>query len=533
VGLPGIFINYRREDSGGYAPQIYQALRAHFGKNLVFMDIDTIRSGEDYRAAIQQAIAQSEVFLAVIGRSWLRATDDQGNRRIVQPRDLVRGEIAQALAAKIHVVPVLVGHAPMPSADSLPDDLKPLAFRNAHDLPDHFFQQSLRELIRAIDPYVLGKRELTRRRLMLAGGTGFAVLLVGALVRAIVHPNPGSPSTADSSATTIQVGPFDVQIDDSAKQPAVIVKKGAKSAALPPGVPGPWKIDRFDFSGEVNGPHHSPAVSWISRVSLGDAWKLVGFAPDRTVYLFDWERNAVCGVKDGHEQWAYEASGVDGITPGGLVCVQGRSLVALHGEFQCFNSRGDGGEFSRPTQKPKDLIPSPQSSSSQSPARCEAGVLTLTASHASIPLDGNCGRWDLVQDSQGHIYVSSDRNTLYCFNLDGSLRWSYKADGEIADAPQFSLGDAVFAIKDTLLCVRDGALRWKASLERCEVHLVDKAGVIYITCQGDPIHNAVAAVDHDGKLVWKVQIAGKPQAIDPQGQLYVVSNSSSWLMCLA
>jgi outer membrane protein assembly factor BamB len=533
VGLPGIFINYRREDSGGYAPQIYQALRLHFGKSLVFMDIDTIRDGEDYRAAIQQAIGQSEVFLAVIGRSWLHATDDKGNRRIEQPRDLVRAEIAQALNAKIHVVPVLVGHAPMPSADTLPDDLRPLAYRNAHDLPDHFFQQSLRELIRAVDPYVLGKRELSRRRLMWAGGTSFAVLLIGAVVRQMVHPNSTGPSTAGSSADLIHAGPFDSQIDESAKQPAVIVRKETNASALPTGIPGPWKIDRLDFAAAVNGPHHSPGVSWISRVSLGDAWKLIGFAPDRTVFLFDWERNAVCGLKDGHEQWAFPATGVDGITPQGLICVEGSALGALQGEFQCFNSRGDGGLFRRPMRKPWNLISWSEWSSAKAPGECEGGVLTLNANNASIPLDGNCRHWEPKQDEQGRIYVGSDRNTLYCFNAAGTLLWSYKAEAEIADAPLFSLGDAVFAIKDNLVCVRDGVRRWSTKLESCEAHLIDKSGVIYVTCKGDPIHDAVAAIDHDGKLLWKLQVAGKPQAIDPQGQLYIMGNSSSWLMCLA
>src|SRR5882762_1512026 len=123
MSLPGIFINYRREDSGGYAQQLYRAIRSHFGAKLVFMDIDTIHSGEDFRAAIHQAIAQSDVFLAVIGRSWLHCTDDKGVPRLTYPADLVRREIAQALEAKIHVIPVLVGHAPMPRADLLPDDL--------------------------------------------------------------------------------------------------------------------------------------------------------------------------------------------------------------------------------------------------------------------------------------------------------------------------------------------------------------------------------------------------------------------------
>jgi hypothetical protein len=166
--LPGIFINYRREDSGGYAQQIYRALRSAFGAKLVFMDIDTIRSGEDYRAIIRRSIGQSDVFLTIIGRAWLRSLDDKGHRRLDSPNDLVRREIAQALEANLYVVPVLVGRAQMPRAVDLPEDLKALASRNAHEIPDRFFDASVRQLIQNIRLHVRGGNAIPRRNLLRA-----------------------------------------------------------------------------------------------------------------------------------------------------------------------------------------------------------------------------------------------------------------------------------------------------------------------------------------------------------------------------
>ena len=46
--MPRIFISYRREDSSGHAGRLYDLFARHFGKDQVFMDIDTIRPGVDF-----------------------------------------------------------------------------------------------------------------------------------------------------------------------------------------------------------------------------------------------------------------------------------------------------------------------------------------------------------------------------------------------------------------------------------------------------------------------------------------------------
>ena len=88
--MPEIFICYRREDSGGYAGRIYEALVASFGKDRVFMDIDALVPGEVFPAALRERIEQCDVVLALIGRNWLRVTGDDGRRRLEDPQDFVR-----------------------------------------------------------------------------------------------------------------------------------------------------------------------------------------------------------------------------------------------------------------------------------------------------------------------------------------------------------------------------------------------------------------------------------------------------------
>jgi hypothetical protein len=53
-------------------------------------DIDTIAPGLDFAEVIAEAVSTCEVLLAVIGPSWLTATDEDGQRRLEDPDDIVR-----------------------------------------------------------------------------------------------------------------------------------------------------------------------------------------------------------------------------------------------------------------------------------------------------------------------------------------------------------------------------------------------------------------------------------------------------------
>jgi hypothetical protein len=131
-----IFISYRRDDSGGWAGRLYDRLSQHFGRDNVFMDIDTIEPGLDFVEVIGQAVGSCDALIALIGKQWLTLTDDAGRRRLDDPEDFVRLEIAAALARNIRVIPALVQGARMPRSPDLPDVLRMLARRNAHEISD-------------------------------------------------------------------------------------------------------------------------------------------------------------------------------------------------------------------------------------------------------------------------------------------------------------------------------------------------------------------------------------------------------------
>src|SRR5437867_3601833 len=125
-----IAISYRREDTAPITGRIYDRLEAVFGRDRIFMDLDSIPFGVDFRTHISEALSGCQTLLVVIGPHWLGVSAD-GSRRIDDPMDFVRLEVAQALARAIRVIPLLIDRTEMPSSTDLPDDLKSLTFRNA------------------------------------------------------------------------------------------------------------------------------------------------------------------------------------------------------------------------------------------------------------------------------------------------------------------------------------------------------------------------------------------------------------------
>src|SRR5262245_9727075 len=146
-----IFISYRREESGAAAGRLHDRLRDHYGRDHVFMDVDSIEPGLDFVEAIERTVGACDVLIALIGRHWLTVTDAEGRRRLEDPGDFVRHEVATALQRRVRVIPVLLQGTRMPRAEELPDALTPLTRRQALDLGDTHFHRDVDGLIETLD----------------------------------------------------------------------------------------------------------------------------------------------------------------------------------------------------------------------------------------------------------------------------------------------------------------------------------------------------------------------------------------------
>lgn len=145
-----VFLSYRRADVGGYAGRFSDLLVRRLGVKNVFQDVTSIRPGQDFVGAVRHALDTCDVAVAVIGPGWVTAVSPEGRRRLFEPDDYVRVELATALAREVPVVPVLVGGAELPTAGDLPEDLHPLLQRQAVVLHDETWHQDVEDLLRSL-----------------------------------------------------------------------------------------------------------------------------------------------------------------------------------------------------------------------------------------------------------------------------------------------------------------------------------------------------------------------------------------------
>ncbi len=150
--MTNIFISYRRDDSRYQADRLYKALTQVLPRDRVFMDIDSIKPGDDFVEILEGWVNRCDILLALIGPHWVNATDPKtGKRRLENPNDFVRIEVREGLKRGIPVVPVLLDGAGMPEVDELPDDLKKLVRRNAQFVDFRTFDADVATLIKRLD----------------------------------------------------------------------------------------------------------------------------------------------------------------------------------------------------------------------------------------------------------------------------------------------------------------------------------------------------------------------------------------------
>jgi hypothetical protein len=147
----GIFISYRRADTGPYARLLQVQLSERFPDARVFVDLDSIEAGLDFADVIRDAIISCRVMVALIGREWATLDDEEGRRRLDDPDDYVRFEIRTALRRGMRVIPVLVDGARPLRHQQLPHDLRRLARLNALEMGYDRYQYDADRLIAIIE----------------------------------------------------------------------------------------------------------------------------------------------------------------------------------------------------------------------------------------------------------------------------------------------------------------------------------------------------------------------------------------------
>lgn len=149
--MPKIVISYRRADDDAIVGRIRDRLASRYGDDSIFMDIDNIPFGVDFRRHIDDVLQTAEVVIAVMGPRWVGPVRG-GTARIHDPADPVRIEIETTLKRGVPVVPVLVNGARMAKPADLPEAIRDLSFHNAAQVDSgRDFHQHMDRLIQSLD----------------------------------------------------------------------------------------------------------------------------------------------------------------------------------------------------------------------------------------------------------------------------------------------------------------------------------------------------------------------------------------------
>jgi hypothetical protein len=119
---------------------------------LVWQDVDDLEAGKDYLPQLLKRIQSSEAVIIIIGPHWLK----DGRKRLQDPKDVLRIEIAHALKKKEGVIPTLVGGAKMPAAKQFPSALAGLVRRHGIALRDEDWARSMQFRFEKLQDIVRG-----------------------------------------------------------------------------------------------------------------------------------------------------------------------------------------------------------------------------------------------------------------------------------------------------------------------------------------------------------------------------------------
>lgn len=156
-----VFISYRRADSADAAQRIRRKLKLDYPAVSVFLDEAAMVSGEDFTRQIHDEIAKADLSLLLIGPRW---HSKEGRARLRETGDVLRREVAFALAKELPIIPVLIEDTKMPGARQLPEALRPIAKLHADRLRRDRFETdwaSLKKsMIRLVTTRVLRDRAI-------------------------------------------------------------------------------------------------------------------------------------------------------------------------------------------------------------------------------------------------------------------------------------------------------------------------------------------------------------------------------------
>jgi formylglycine-generating enzyme required for sulfatase activity len=282
----GIFINYRRTLNLTNAQLLQKALQHHFGRRDVFLDVSGLDGGDHWLHTLERQVDASAAMVVLIGRGWADVTDEKGSRRLDNPNDFVRFELARAFLRNIPVLPVLIDGAELPDVSRLPTNLLQLTFPQAMLLRSESFDDDVAKIARRLRFLIAQSRPRAVTYPMAAAGVAVALVAgtaVGLLVSSwlgvrlpgIQEPGDGQWRAALAKArddlTKVGKERDDLRIDLAASQTKLGRSERALEAALAEAKAARADAERAEAKRKEEGVRSAAALA--EAKSEADAWR--------------------------------------------------------------------------------------------------------------------------------------------------------------------------------------------------------------------------------------------------------------------
>lgn len=153
-----MFISYRSSDGKKDANRLAEDLCKVFGDEQVFFDKHDLRGGSSWRDEIFAAIHNRPIVLLVLTPDYFGCKHEDGRLRLDDTDDPVRQELGATIQTRATLMPLLGEGVTMPSAASLPLELRGVTEKHALRLRTDDWRN---DLVRVIDDLIrLGVKPL-------------------------------------------------------------------------------------------------------------------------------------------------------------------------------------------------------------------------------------------------------------------------------------------------------------------------------------------------------------------------------------
>ena len=198
-----IFLSYRKADgvASGARSYLYEKLTNRYGPDSVFMDVERMQVGSDFRECLNDELQKTEVVIVLIGPEWVKHLQE----RAFNQDDFVRLEIETALKQGKPVLPLLLEGAVMPSHTEVPETISAFTFNHGVEIDTgRYFKEGVERLCKDLDQHIFNTEPSHKKKKPSLNAAAIATMVLLFILGLAAYQLKSSPKERPPAATKTQ-----------------------------------------------------------------------------------------------------------------------------------------------------------------------------------------------------------------------------------------------------------------------------------------------------------------------------------------